>query len=141
MGFFTKNDSDSKEVNYSVVAKKTKIIGAITNSSNLHIDGTFEGVIYNTINLTIGKSGEVIGEIYAENIIVSGLLDGKIECDNIQILNGGKVVGELKYNDIKIENDAKFEGKLIQKQISTKSKYFLIRPKFIKVLDYINERD
>ena len=138
MGFFTKNDSSSKEANYSVIAKRTKIIGAITNSSNLHIDGTFEGVIFNTINLTIGKSGEVIGEIYAENIIVSGLLDGKVECDNIHILDGGKVIGELKYNDIKIEDNAKFEGKLIQKQATSKSKYFLAQPKLAKVLNYLN---
>ena len=85
-----------------------------------------------------GKSGEVIGEIYAENIIVSGLLDGKIECENIHILDGGKVVGELKYNDIKIEKDAKFEGKLIQKQVTSKSKYFLVQPKLAKVLNYLN---
>jgi len=140
MGFFAKNDSDTKESYCSVIAKRTKIIGAITNSNNLHIDGSFEGVIFSVINLVIGKSGEVIGEIIAENIIVSGLLDGKIECDNIHILDGGKVVGELRYNNIKIEKDAKFEGKLIQKEITTKSKYFLAQPKLAKIINYINQK-
>ena len=34
--------------------------------------------------ISIGRTGEVIGDIKANNLIVSGLLDGKIDCNQVQ---------------------------------------------------------
>jgi cytoskeletal protein CcmA (bactofilin family) len=52
----------------------------------------------------------VNGLIKAENIVVSGVLDGKVTCKSIDILSTGKVMGEVICSALMIEAGGKFIG-------------------------------
>jgi cytoskeletal protein CcmA (bactofilin family) len=108
------NKSNDKPITNStgttVIANNTKINGSIDIECNLHIDGEFEGKINSQNIVTIGKSGIVTGEIFANKVIVSGSFNGSIDSDNIEILPKGKLHGNVSTNEFVIERGGFFEG-------------------------------
>lgn len=113
MSVFSKN-SQKKLVDASksatVIASGTKIIGDITLSSSLHVDGEVEGIIHSDNVVTIGANGKVNGEIIAEDLVINGALTGSVKSNTIEILSEGHVKGKLSYNELTIEKGAVFEG-------------------------------
>ncbi|HIP12345.1 MAG TPA: polymer-forming cytoskeletal protein [Arcobacter sp.] len=136
MGIFNKSDKQSQEkAGATIIASGTYIIGGISTDGTVHIDGKFEGVILKADIIFIGSSGEVIGDIKANNLVVSGLFDGKIDCNEVQILSGGKVIGEIKYNNLLIDKNGKFEGKGIRKGSRLRSNYHTIENKINNIIN------
>ncbi|WP_457623022.1 bactofilin family protein [Persephonella sp.] len=81
-------------------------------SGSVHIDGFVEGEIYCEGVVTVGKNGEIKGLVSAEKIIIKGFVDGNADCNVVEILEGGKFVGEIQYSQIMIEPKGIFEGSL-----------------------------
>lgn len=134
MGVFNKSDKGSTPNGATVIAQGTCIIGGISTKGTVHIDGKFEGVILEADVIAIGPTGEVIGDIKANNLIVNGLFDGKIDCNIVQILEHGKVIGDMKYNELIIETNGKFEGRGIRKNSDLKSRYNEIEQKINNII-------
>jgi len=76
----------------------------------LHIDGEFEGKINSHNIVTIGKDGVVKGEIFSEKFIVSGVFNGTIDSEYIEILPQGKLHGNIITNELVIERGGLFQG-------------------------------
>lgn len=134
MGVFNKSNKGSTPDGATVVAAGTCIIGGISTKGTVHIDGKFEGVILEADVISIGESGEVIGDIKANNLVVNGLFDGKIDCNEVQILADGKVIGEMRYNELVIDPKGKFEGRGIRKNSELKSRYNEIEQKINNIV-------
>ncbi|MDR0664945.1 MAG: polymer-forming cytoskeletal protein [Helicobacteraceae bacterium] len=94
----------------TIVAKGTKITGTVEVECKLHVDGQVDGTIRSSNIVTVGSSGSVKGEIYAEKLVVSGELEGNADCANVEILAGGKMNGDLVSSNLIIEAQAVFEG-------------------------------
>ena len=75
------------------------------------VDGAFEGVIESAFDLAVGVNGHVKGLVKANHIVVTGVLEGKVVCDHLEILSSGKFIGELVAGDMSIERGAKFIGR------------------------------
>jgi cytoskeletal protein CcmA (bactofilin family) len=123
VGVFGKANKGTSQAGATVIAKGTCIIGGISTQGTVHIDGKFEGVILEADAISIGKTGEVIGDVKANHVVISGFFDGKIDCNIMQVLSAGKVIGDFTYNDLIIEEDAKFEGRVSRKNSELKSRY------------------
>ena len=134
MGVFSKSDKQSSTNVTTIIPQGTCIIGGINAKGTVLIDGKFEGVILDAEIISIGLTGEVIGDIKANDLIVNGLFDGKIDCDKIQILSKGKVIGEIRYNELEIEKNGQFEGNGIKKNSQLKSRYNEVENKLNKIL-------
>ncbi|BCD67317.1 hypothetical protein NitYY0918_C0193 [Nitratiruptor sp. YY09-18] len=67
--------------------------------------------------VSVGKSGVVDGEIYAQKVLVSGLVKGKIDAEHIEIMTGGRVVGEIIVDNLLIQNMGIFSGVCKQKEM------------------------
>lgn len=61
-------------------------------------------------DVSIGESGFFEGEIKAASIVVSGHLQGKIDCERLEIVASGHVHGELITDDLIIESGGRFIG-------------------------------
>ena len=134
MGVFNKSDKGSTPNGATVIAQGTCIIGGISTKGTVHIDGKFEGVILEADVISIGLTGEVIGDIKANNLVVNGLFDGKIDCNVVQILEHGKVIGDMQYNELIIEPNGKFEGRGIRKDSNLKSRYNEVEQKINNII-------
>lgn len=134
MGVFNKSDKRSSTNTTTIIPQGTCIIGGINSKGTVLIDGKFEGVILEAEVISIGLTGQVIGDIKADSLIVNGLFDGKIDCNKIQILSKGKVIGEIRYNELEIEKNGQFEGTGIKKNSDLKSRYNDVENKLNKIL-------
>ena len=124
MGIFSRtNKQPESKVGTTVISEGTFIRGGIDTAGSIFIDGKFEGVIVAGESLTIGKTGEVIGEVRTKVLTVSGMLDGLINVENVNILESGKILGKMQYQNLSIEQNGIFEGEGKMKNSTLTSQY------------------
>jgi cytoskeletal protein CcmA (bactofilin family) len=112
MGFFKSGSRHARqEGGKTIIAEGCLISGEITDLKGaLHIDGRFDGVIDSGYDVSIGQTGHVTGLIKANKIALSGLLEGKVACESIDVLATGKLIGELICGEFTLETGGKFIG-------------------------------
>ncbi|MDR0747765.1 MAG: polymer-forming cytoskeletal protein [Helicobacteraceae bacterium] len=94
----------------TIVAKGTKITGTIEVECKLHIDGQVDGTVKSSNVVTVGSSGNIKGEVFAEKLVVNGEMNGNADCANIEILANGRMTGDVVSSNLIIEAQAVFEG-------------------------------
>ncbi len=114
MGVFNKSESINNET--TVISSGAVFKGDFDVNGNVHIDGAIEGNIYTKANISIGKSGKVKGEIKACKIVISGVFEGKADCNEVEVLKGGVLKGEISVKSIIIERGGDFDGLCQKKQ-------------------------
>ncbi|MFP4147676.1 MAG: polymer-forming cytoskeletal protein [Halorhodospira sp.] len=82
----------------------------MTLESNLHLDGQIKGTIISDHDVSIGNSGRFEGNITAHRLLVSGYVEGVIDCASLEIVAEGRVFGELHSDDFIIEAGGQFLG-------------------------------
>jgi cytoskeletal protein CcmA (bactofilin family) len=124
MGFFNKtNKQPAQNTGTTVVSTGTTIKGAIDTKGSVFIDGRFEGIIVAAQDVTIGKNGEVLGEIQSKVLTVNGIADGLFNIEQVNILGSGRVIGKMQYDELVIEQNGIFEGEGKKKNSTYSSKY------------------
>ncbi len=107
----------------TIIAEGALIKGGIDSAGSVIINGKFEGKVVVAQTLTIGKKGEVLGEVKCKNLVVNGLLDGIAYASDVHILEIGQVFGKLEYERLEIDKNGTFEGEGKKKNSSYKIKY------------------
>ena len=111
MGIISRgNASDRKRTGTTVIAAGTNLVGDLTLSDSLHIDGSVEGKVKSDSEVSIGQEGQFEGDITAEIVMVSGQFNGTIEADRLEIVATGKVSGTVTVGQLVIESGAQFNG-------------------------------
>ncbi|MCA9731016.1 MAG: polymer-forming cytoskeletal protein [Deferribacteres bacterium] len=95
----------------TIIGKGTFFEGTLKVESSIRIDGKIKGRIITADALTVGKDGEVEGEVTAKNAIVGGKVQGKVHSSGKVVLEAQSLFqGELKTAKLVIEEGAVFEG-------------------------------
>ena len=112
MGFFKSGRRHARqEGGKTIIAGGCHISGEIAELKGaLHIDGRLDGIIDSGYDVSIGETGHVTGLIKAKQIVLSGILEGKVACESIEILATGKLIGELICGEFTLEAGGKFIG-------------------------------
>jgi len=122
MAVFGKSDKKAQQPSgTTTIAQGTFITGEIKVNGKLHIDGDVDGKIKINDTLSIGKTGNVKGEIYASKITVAGKFEGSLEGDILEILSEGKVIGKIVTKDLVIEQKGVFIGESLRIDEPSKS--------------------
>lgn len=76
--------------------------------------------------LIVSESGRVKGDVYANKLIINGIVEGNCYAEQVQVLEKGRITGKVWSNNLSIEPGGKFFGEaaeLPEKEvISLKSK-------------------
>lgn len=113
MGLITRHvssESNKKQSGTTIVAEGNKFSGEMKVVGKMHIDGIFDGTITSLDNISVGKKGHVRGVIKARQIIVSGLLEGEVICDELHIEAGGEVQATVTSKEMSISPKGSFIG-------------------------------
>ncbi|WP_207062169.1 polymer-forming cytoskeletal protein [Motiliproteus sp. SC1-56] len=94
----------------TIIAQGNKFSGEMNIVGKLHIDGLFEGTIASLDSISVGRRGEVRGQVKAHEITVSGLLEGEVHCQCITIENGGRVHGVVHSEEMIVARKGSFLG-------------------------------
>ncbi|MAI89547.1 polymer-forming cytoskeletal protein [Ponticaulis sp.] len=95
----------------SLISVDIQLKGSIVSEGEIQIDGKVEGDVKASA-LTVGDSGEIIGEVVAETIVVRGTVKGHIRARKVQLASSAKVQGDITHSSLSIEANAIFEGQV-----------------------------
>lgn len=91
----------------SLIGEGVKIKGTLNAEEDVIIEGKVEGNIKVSKILTVGKKGEVLGEINADTVRVKGFVKGNTVAGNrLEILSQGRCYGNLKSKILVVEEGA-----------------------------------
>lgn len=110
MALFESNTSPIKGGEMTIISQATTIKGDIKLECNIYIAGKVEGNIESTTLITIGDQGEVIGSIKSKKAIIGGVLKGKSDTDELELMAGGRIQGDITTRTLSIEEGSIFEG-------------------------------
>ena len=96
----------------TLLGKGAVIEGNITAPETVRLDGTLNGNCDCKENLIVGVDGHVNGDVTAQNVLISGVVEGDIFADGkIELLATGKILGNITAKSLVIDENACFDGR------------------------------
>jgi cytoskeletal protein CcmA (bactofilin family) len=110
MAFKMKESDSVNELNF--IGAGTYLEGNIETKGSLRIDGKVKGIVKSGDTLTVGSSGEIVGEVYVKNAIVGGRIEGNVSIEQKLVLEStSSLSGNLRASKLIIDEGAYFSGK------------------------------
>jgi len=103
-----------------IISEGTKIVGNITSSGIIQIDGRMEGDI-KCEELIIGIKGNVNGNVSASNLYLYGTLQGTANVSELFVARSAKLIGDAAHDTIAVEPGAHIDGRCMRRGGSIKS--------------------
>jgi len=105
----------------SIVGNATRIEGTLHVDESLRIDGRLNGNLEQQAGksrwIIIGPTGEIHGDIRAQNVSVAGKVIGNIfATESIELMDGCEVRGNITHRSITVEPGASVHGQLIARE-------------------------
>jgi cytoskeletal protein CcmA (bactofilin family) len=102
----------TSEATVSILGEGVEIVGEVSLTQGVKIDGVIKGNIRSNASLVVGSKGRVEADISARRISIGGEFRGTVHAsERVEILRDGKVFGDLYTPCLIIEAGAVFEGK------------------------------
>lgn len=96
------------------ISQGIKIKGEVTGKEDLFIDGQVDGKLdLSGASVTVGPNGKIKADITSRELIVRGLVQGKVSArERVQLWHTGRVEGEVQTERLAIEDGAFLRGKV-----------------------------
>lgn len=103
----------------TLIGRHAEFEGHLRINESVRIDGRVLGDVRcsgdQPVSVVIGPTGEVVGDVVAQRVIVAGKVSGNIHAqDRVELHAGCFVQGDLKYVSIAVEHGARIQGLLLQ---------------------------
>lgn len=107
-----KKKSDQLTIqNINIIGNATKLVGDLTSSGDIRIDGQLEGNLETTAKLVSGAGSRIKGDITAQQADISGLIEGNIRVKDMLVLkSSARIKGNIYAKKMMVEPGAKFDG-------------------------------
>ena len=115
---FSKQATSQKEI-ASLIGTGTTIVGDISFSGGLRIDGTVRGAVRCVDGekagmLVISELGTVEGEVRAAHLVVAGRINGPVYASElVELQPKARVSGDVHYRALEMHNGAIVDGMLV----------------------------
>lgn len=97
--------------NLNLIGNGTTITGEVQSDGDIRIDGLLKGNVSSKAKVVVGPTGTIEGDIHAENVDVSGKVNGRIEAEGILFLKeSAQIQGEFQANKLIVESGAALNG-------------------------------
>ncbi|MDR2612360.1 MAG: polymer-forming cytoskeletal protein [Deltaproteobacteria bacterium] len=109
--FGSKGGKPGKQEWNAFFASSVEIEGTLRFTGLLNIDGNLKGAIVAKGMLVTGSNASVEGDVFVENLILSGSVHGNIYAyGEVHLNQSAKVVGNINYHTLSIVPGAILEG-------------------------------
>ena len=95
----------------SLLGKEIKILGKVSSTGALQLDGDLEGEI-KASKLVIEKSAKVVGSVTSEDLVIKGRIIGPVFGKKVRFGASARVEGDTFHETIAIEDGAYYEGSI-----------------------------
>ena len=98
----------------AVIGRSTRVRGRVSGDGDLRLEGTVEGDISLTGELTITDGARAVSNVDAAAVTVGGELEGDVRAQGlVRIESGGRVRGDIQGELVAIDDGAEFNGRLL----------------------------
>jgi len=95
----------------SYFEKGVNLKGTLWAKGIVHLDGDFEGEIYSTSHISLGKAARILGNIKAHNVTSKGYIQGNLLAKNkVLLMNESWLIGDIAAYHLIIGEGSKFNG-------------------------------
>lgn len=109
-------------MNLNLIGRGTVIVGTITASSSIRIEGEIKGKVVCHDLVTVGSTGSVEGDIDAKNLVIGGRVNGNLSAQDKLVMEAKSgVTGDIRARRLVVDEGATFEGKCSMKETKEKS--------------------
>ncbi|MCO6431278.1 MAG: polymer-forming cytoskeletal protein [Deltaproteobacteria bacterium] len=96
------------------LGKGSKVVGNLTFSGPVELDGHVEGEIVAQDKLTVGESAVVNAKIMGGEVIIKGTVNGDVSASKrLSVRRPARIIGNISTSNLSIEEGVIFEGKCI----------------------------
>ncbi len=107
----------------TVVGDQTAIQGNIAATESIRIDGNVKGMVKTEGMLIVSKTAKVIGDVYAQSIIIGGIIEGNLYIqDKVEAYAKAQIKGNISAKSLSIDEDVIFEGNCSINKVSDAEK-------------------
>jgi len=93
----------------SIISADLIVRGALFSAGDVQIDGRVDGDI-RAGGLIVGEKAVIVGDVYAEEIVVRGRVEGGISARKVSLSSTCHVEGNILHEALAVEIGAYFEG-------------------------------
>lgn len=94
----------------TLLAEGCTVKGDLSVEGNILVAGFMDGKVICQNTVSIGVNGAIRGTVKGRHLIVSGLMEGEVHAEMVEILAGGKVQGTIQTDQLIIERGGFFLG-------------------------------
>ena len=95
----------------SYFEKGVHLKGTLWTKGIVHLDGDFEGEIYSTSHIVLGKAGKILGNIKTHNVTSKGYIRGNLLAKNkVVLMNESCLTGDISAYHLIIGEGSNFNG-------------------------------
>lgn len=108
----------------SIIAANTHWNGTLKSEGALRIHGQADGELHSATDLFVAEGAEIDASLYADSVVVAGLVRGKIEArTRLEILPQGEVTGDVRSPKLVVHEGATISGQLKMEGFESRSTY------------------
>ena len=107
-------DPVSPNARRSIFAQDLIVEGDATSSGPIEVQGNVVGSL-RAPEITVAGSGRVEGSVVAHDLVVLGVVSGRVSARNVQLAPSAVVQADVTHEQIAIEAGAELEGRLERK--------------------------
>ena len=113
----TKQKQESAPAIHSLLGKEVTFKGEIhTGARSFRVEGTVEGTIHSTGEVSIAPGGLVQGNIFAKHLVVTGRAEGTMKItDCLEIHGTGYVEGDVEVGSLVVDEGGTLQGVCVRR--------------------------
>jgi cytoskeletal protein CcmA (bactofilin family) len=105
------NQGTAPESVISIIAPGMKVVGDCETDGTLRIEGAVQGSVQAAKAVVIGKDGLVIGDVYTQDAVISGRVEGSVTAHSrLELQASCRIDGEVHTPRLQLEEGAVFNG-------------------------------
>lgn len=105
------NTIEPSNLNINRISEGTTIIGSISASGDLRIDGRVEGTVNATGKVVVGNTGFIKGDLTANTLDLMGHVDGNVVVADVVMMKPTAAVdGNVFAGKLDVESGARLNG-------------------------------
>ena len=107
---------------FSLIAENVEIVGNVTFSAGLRIDGRLRGEVLGQAGdakqsslLVLTDKGHIEGKVSCHDALINGTVVGDIDVENrLELQSEARVSGTIRYRSLQVEFGAVIDGSMIK---------------------------
>lgn len=97
----------------TMLSKNSVLKGDLDTAGDVLAEGKIEGGIISHDNVYVGKAAIITGDITARNVLISGVVEGNVNCEGaVSLLSSAKLFGNVWAKTFNTEDGSIFKGSL-----------------------------